>query len=349
MISVLLNAIKVLHISMEKSKVYKLLGIGVGSLLACSILFYYIEKPLSPELTLGDSFWWGFVTTTTVGYGDYFPITYGGRIIAVLLMLIGISAFGFLTAGVASLFVENKLKEGMGLMSIKFSNHIIIIGWNKKSKTMLHELIQDNPDRKVVIISEQERLTFETKNTYFVHGDPTIDDTLIKANIASADIAMIVADDHFKDNSGMADARSVLICLAIDKLNPSIHIIAEVLNEENVPHFDRANVNDIVISNQMSSRVMVRSAVYRHVSVVLKELLTNTYGNEIYESEVRADDVGLTFQDLSAKYMSTYNSIILGIANSKVSLNPSKDYVVQPKDIMIYISNSKLESNQNVS
>lgn len=342
MVTVLINAIKVLHISMEKSKVYKLLGIGLISLLVCSLVYYYVEGPVNPDLTLADSFWWGFVTTTTVGYGDYFPVTVGGRIIATLLMLIGISTFGFLTAAVASIFVENKLKEGMGLVDLKYKNHIVIIGWNQKSETMLNELTVDNPDRKVVIISDIERLTFETKNTYFVHGDPTVDDTLIRANIAEADIAMIVADDKLKDNNGMADARSVLICLAIDQLNPNIHIIAEVLTEENIPHFERANVNDIIVSNQMSSRVMVRSAVYKNVSLVLKELLTNTYGNEIYECGVKSDDIGLTFTELSNKYIVNHHAVILGLADKKVHLNPDKNRKIQKDDVMIYISDTKL-------
>ncbi len=342
MVTVLLNAIKVLHISMEKSKIYKLLGVGLSFLIVCSLVFYYVEGPVDPDLTLADSFWWGFVTTTTVGYGDYYPLTTGGRLIAVILMLIGISTFGFLTAAVASLFVENKLKEGMGLVNIKFKNHIVIIGWNKRSETMLKELARDDPDRKIVIVSEIEHLVFETKNTYFVHGDPTLDETLIRTNISEADIVIIVADDKLIDNNGMADARSVLICLAIDKLNPNIHIIAEVLNEENIPHFERANVNDIIVSNQMSSRVMVRSAVYKNVSVVLKELLTNAYGNEIYECDVKSDDIGLTFKELSSKYITNYNAVVLGIADEKVSLNPDKDRKVQSNDMLIYISDKKL-------
>ncbi len=342
MITVLLNAIKALHISMEKGKIYKLLMIGVGSWMICSTSYYMIEGSVTSDLTMADSFWWGFVTITTVGYGDYYPITTGGRMIATLLMIIGISTFGFLTAGVASLFVENKLKEGMGLVSIKFKNHIVIVGWNQKSQTMLKELIVDNPDRKVVIISEIERLTFETKNTYFVHGDPTIDETLTRANIEQADIVMIVADDKLIDNNGMADARSVLISLAIDQLNPNIHIIAEVLNEENIPHFERANVNDIIVSNQMSSRIMVRSAVYKNVSLVLKELLTNTYGNEIYECTIKSDDIGLSFNELSNKYRTNHHSIVLGLANEQLHLNPDCNRKVKKNDKIIYISNRKL-------
>jgi voltage-gated potassium channel len=53
-----------------------------------------------------DALWWGIVTVTTVGYGDRFPVTAGGRIVAVILMLVGIGLIGVLTATVASVFIK---------------------------------------------------------------------------------------------------------------------------------------------------------------------------------------------------------------------------------------------------
>ena len=53
-----------------------------------------------------DAVWWAIVTVTTVGYGDRFPVTGGGRTVAVILMLVGIGLIGVLTATVASVFIK---------------------------------------------------------------------------------------------------------------------------------------------------------------------------------------------------------------------------------------------------
>lgn len=54
----------------------------------------------------GDALWWAFVTITTVGYGDYFPVSFTGRLVAVGVMVGGIALLGVVTATLASWIVE---------------------------------------------------------------------------------------------------------------------------------------------------------------------------------------------------------------------------------------------------
>lgn len=71
-----------------------------------------IERPIenSNIKSFEDGLWWALSTVTTVGYGDRFPTTTEGRMIAFVLMLVGISLMGVITASVAAWFV--KMSQG---------------------------------------------------------------------------------------------------------------------------------------------------------------------------------------------------------------------------------------------
>lgn len=80
---------------------------------AAATLVYMVERGgEGPIETYGDALWWAAATITTVGYGDVFPKTPAGRGVAFLLMLVGISVFGLLTARVAAFFVESEDRGG---------------------------------------------------------------------------------------------------------------------------------------------------------------------------------------------------------------------------------------------
>jgi voltage-gated potassium channel len=79
---------------------------------------YLIESsdPEAKITTIEDAFWWAIVTVTTVGYGDVYPVTPGGKIVAAMLMVVGIAILGILisTLGaglIESRFVRDKAKD----------------------------------------------------------------------------------------------------------------------------------------------------------------------------------------------------------------------------------------------
>ncbi|WP_188454090.1 potassium channel family protein [Virgibacillus oceani] len=61
--------------------------------------------------TFSDGLWWAIVTTTTVGYGDISPDTISGRVVAVILMFIGIGIIGMLTSSITTFFIRDQKKE----------------------------------------------------------------------------------------------------------------------------------------------------------------------------------------------------------------------------------------------
>ena len=79
------------------------LAVGLG---AVAVLDAEQDAPGARITTIGDALWWAAVTVTTVGYGDYYPVTTPGRLIAVVLMVVGIGLVGVVTASVAAWLVR---------------------------------------------------------------------------------------------------------------------------------------------------------------------------------------------------------------------------------------------------
>lgn len=84
----------------------------VGFVAALAVLEAERDAPEATIVTFGDAIWWTLTTISTVGYGDLYPVTTGGRIVAGSLMVAGIALLGVVTGSIASWFVENLRRAG---------------------------------------------------------------------------------------------------------------------------------------------------------------------------------------------------------------------------------------------
>jgi voltage-gated potassium channel len=85
----------------------------LAMIFACSalVLSFELQVKGSNIHNFGDALWWAIVTVTTVGYGDKYPVSAGGRGVATVLMFVGIGLIGVLTATVASYFIEQGVDD----------------------------------------------------------------------------------------------------------------------------------------------------------------------------------------------------------------------------------------------
>ncbi|MFT4265049.1 MAG: potassium channel family protein [Nocardioides sp.] len=90
------------------------LGAAVTAVLLGSLAELDAERGAADAniTTFPDALWWAFTTVTTVGYGDRYPVTTQGRVVAGALMLIGIAVVGAVTAAIAAWFIEHLNDSG---------------------------------------------------------------------------------------------------------------------------------------------------------------------------------------------------------------------------------------------
>jgi voltage-gated potassium channel len=95
-------------IRQKKEELYIVVFVLVIMLVITSSMMYYVEHEAQPEAfsSIPASMWWGVVTLTTVGYGDMFPITPLGKLLGVVIAVLGIGMFALPAGILSSGFVE---------------------------------------------------------------------------------------------------------------------------------------------------------------------------------------------------------------------------------------------------
>ena len=101
-------SIRLLRTMFSKGNLVQFLAVAVLLVLNGAVLVVIFEHsaPDASITSIPIALWWTACTVSTVGYGDYTPVTLGGRIVAVCIMLVGLTSVAVITAQVASSFMD---------------------------------------------------------------------------------------------------------------------------------------------------------------------------------------------------------------------------------------------------
>lgn len=297
-------------------------------------IFYIEPKQFSSPF---EGVWWALVTISTVGYGDFVPETFKGRLLGMILIVIGAS---FITAYFASLSAATVRKQNSfveGMIPFKGSQHFIIIGWNEKANELIKMLRLHRPFHAVVLIDATlKQSPYLEEKIHFIKGNPMDDNVLRKANIEKAQSVFIMADQH--KNELDADMQTTLILLAVKGINPSVYTICEILTEMQLNNAKRAGADEIIRSYKITSQVMISSCLTQNGFSKIFHELSPANGTYIKAQSIKEEQIGATFHKVHDQLFLKHK-ILIGIKRGEdIILNPPQDFRLMKEDNLIIIT-----------
>lgn len=290
--------------------------------------------------SLSDGLWWCVVTLTTVGYGDKFPVTAGGKVVAALIMFIGLSFYALLTGFLSSVLIERSRRAEENKMDMdSLSGHVVLCNWNDQAERLIADMQASSPDRPIVILTEQEGLPgLLDPNIQWVKADPTTSKGLDAAKVERAAVVVVLADKRGDRSSQDIDARSILTVLAIEQKNSKVHSIVELLNEENVFHVRNAGVDEIIVSESYTGTMLSQAIQNPGVSAVFRDLFDAGTGSQIRQVRLPHSFEGKHFSELMGAALKLKLGIPVGFRRGEeVVVSPLEDPLLRAGDMLLVI------------
>jgi voltage-gated potassium channel len=297
----------------------------VAGLLAMSVFgAYFFEVGRNQEYrSLWDTLWWTIVTITTVGYGDKFPVTLGGRLVGILIMVLGVATVGIVTGRIASFLVNKQIKARGGLIVVeRRKGHFIICGWKSGLENILENILKVNPQLRpsnIVLVNDADpeeidhiRSIPEFRTLKYIKGDYIDEKVLQRANIKNASTALVLADSSRKFSVQEVDSRTVMAVITIDSMNKNIYTCAELIDEKFEKYLKLANCDEVILSREHARILIANAASASGIAHIASELLFPEHGGLLTE-DVPGVMIGKTFKDLQLYFRELYGDIVIGM------------------------------------
>jgi len=323
---------------------------------AALVLIFEVKRPETDYQNLWDSIWWAIVTIFTVGYGDKTPVTVGGRLIAILVMVAGIYLVSLITATISSIFVAKKIREDRGLETINYDNHLILCGWNDHAEAIIDHIFSIDPDKhlKLILVNElpEEQINsildkFRKYKVKFIRGDYTRHAPLERASIGSAS-AVILLPNLDKYEPTTADEKTLLATLNIKTNFPKLKVIAFIMNPENEVHVRRAKADEIFISDQFTDFIIASNVLKPGLADVVAELLSPHSEHLLTTVEIPARFIHKPFQDLFQAFKKQHGYLTLGLVSELESVGISDFLSADTSHLDAFIERKLMEAGKGL-
>lgn len=328
--------------------VYAGIGIFVYFLLLTALISFEQSGHHASINNYFDAIWFSVVTFTTVGYGDYYPVTIYGRLIGYVFIVVSIGLYSIIIGQISTIMGNIQENKRLGLSGTSMKEHAIIVGWDPFARSVTEQLV--GAGKQVAIITDQKNdidlihETFNTRQVFTLFADLNNYDLLHKVNIKKCQIVFINLGD---------DTAKLVYILNVRKAYPDVQFVVTLDNGNLKTTFNSAGVTHTISKHEISSKLLASYIFEPDVAAYSEDIMSFAYTDTDHDikqflvtdqNPYLNTDYEYAFLDLKKQF----NCILIGISKKKeegheLIKNPDPDLkiTIEEGDYLIMIMNGK--------
>lgn len=329
----------------QRRKNLYIIGGALAAYLLVTYLLYWVEHDQEGTNINhpAEAFWYTIVTLSTVGYGDYYPTTAAGQLIGLIFILGSVSLLGYLISQLTTQVSVYLEKKRLGLLGTKFTNHILVIGWDKFGKQVVEEVVHSG-HRVAVVCNDKSEIdliheAFDDKHVFALFTDYSNIEALSKANIEDAATVFI----NFED-----DTEVLIYLLNLKKSYPNLNYVVSLNNPSLKETFAATGVRYVVSKTEIASRLVASYTFEPDVALMAESLMTSALEGEDYdllEYQVTSENPynGQDYLDAFISLKKEHDCVLVGINKKQddgsrlLKKNPPTGVTIAENDYLILI------------
>jgi len=305
---------------------------GVGALFFI-VLFGAIGYAWVEGYSFIDSLYMTMITVSTVGFREVYPLSDGGKVFTVLLIIFSFGIFGYVITSITRLVVEGALQQSYKQYQVKkkivkLEDHIIVCGFGRNGFQACVELKEHG--EKFVIVEKRDNVVariLEDPTLLYVQGDASSEEVLEVAQIRKAK-ALITALPN--------DADNIFVVLTAREMNPKLKIISRASEFRSDVKLRHAGATNVImpdrIGGQRMAKLVTQPDVVEFVEYILLQKSREVKLSEVECSLISDENATKTIQDLNLRKKTGANLMGLKTPEGTYIFNPSPQIKISPND-----------------
>jgi voltage-gated potassium channel len=289
------------------------------------------------DIASPSTYWWYFlVTSATVGYGDVFPVSIGGRIIGIYVIVGGIVTLTLLFTQLATALQSVRGRRTRGVIALDLSDHVVLFGYHPgRTERIVAELTSDRRFAVVLCAWDDvgEDPLPERPDVHFVRGDLAHEDVMQRACVDRARTAVIDVRD---DNETLA------VAVAVDHANPRIHLVAALrdLGRRDTLRY----INDDVQTVQWHMPfLLTEEASDPGITQIYTDLMSSGGHGNTYSVRIPSGFPYATFGDCQTWFGRTFGATVLALRSGDgLVVSPPWDRPVPEGSTLYYVAGQRI-------